>query len=117
MWGCPSPQFLVFTVELRRCVSIPKETQDRILAAAAQLNYRPNLFGRSLRNRRSKTIEVLMHEVSEGYTTLVLSGIEHELLHGAPAVANNGHPGGSNGVAADWRVGFCEPRSTDRSRS
>jgi LacI family transcriptional regulator len=46
--------------------SIPKETQDRILAAAARLNYRPNLFARSLRNRRSQTIGVLVPEVSEG---------------------------------------------------
>jgi len=60
--------------------SIPKETQDRILAAAERLNYRPNLFARSLRNRRSQTIGVLVPEVSEGYTTLVLSGIEHQLL-------------------------------------
>ncbi len=60
--------------------SIPKETQDRILAAAEMLNYRPNLFARSLRNRRSQTIGVLVPEVSEGYTTLVLSGIEHQLL-------------------------------------
>jgi DNA-binding LacI/PurR family transcriptional regulator len=60
--------------------SIPKGTQDRILAAAELLNYRPNLFARSLRNRRSQTIGVLVPEVSEGYTTLVLSGIEHQLL-------------------------------------
>jgi len=60
--------------------SIPKGTQDRILAAAERLNYRPNLFARSLRNRRSKTIGVLVPEISEGYATLVLSGIEHHLL-------------------------------------
>jgi LacI family transcriptional regulator len=60
--------------------SIPKATQDRILAAAEMLNYRPNLFARSLRNRRSQTIGVLVPEVSEGYATLVLSGVEHHLL-------------------------------------
>jgi DNA-binding LacI/PurR family transcriptional regulator len=60
--------------------SIPPATQDRILAAAERLNYRPNLFARSLRNRRSQTIGVLVPEVSEGYATLVLSGIEHHLL-------------------------------------
>jgi DNA-binding LacI/PurR family transcriptional regulator len=59
--------------------SIPKTTQDRILAAAEMLNYRPNLFARSLRNRRSQTIGVLVPEVSEGYATLVLSGIEDHL--------------------------------------
>lgn len=60
--------------------SIPKATQDRIFAAAERLNYRPNLSARSLRNRRSQTIGVLVPEVSEGYATLVLSGIEQQLL-------------------------------------
>jgi len=60
--------------------SIPRTTQDRILAAAEMMHYRPNLFARSLRNRRSQTIGVLVPEVSEGYATLVLSGIEHHLL-------------------------------------
>lgn len=60
--------------------SIPKATQDRILKAAEELNYRPNLFARSLRNRRSQTVGVIVPEVSEGYATLVLSGIEHELM-------------------------------------
>ncbi len=60
--------------------SIPKSTQDRIFAAANSLNYRPNLFARSLRNRRSQTIGVLVPEVSEGYATLVLAGIEQALL-------------------------------------
>lgn len=60
--------------------SIPKPTQDRIFAAAEHFNYRPNLSARSLRNRRSQTIGVLVPEVSEGYATLVLSGIEQHLL-------------------------------------
>ena len=47
--------------------SIPKVTQDRIFAAAEMLNYRPNLFARSLRNRRSQTVGVIVPEVSEGY--------------------------------------------------
>ena len=60
--------------------SIPKITQDRIFAAAEMLNYRPNLFARSLRNRRSQTVGVIVPEVSEGYATLVLSGIEDALM-------------------------------------
>jgi LacI family transcriptional regulator len=60
--------------------SIPRATQDRILAAALQLNYRPNLLARSLRRGRSHTIGVLVPEVSEGYATLVLAGLEQGLL-------------------------------------
>lgn len=60
--------------------SIPQATQERIFAAAKQLNYRPNPFARSLRNRRSQTIGVLVPEMSEGYATLVLSGVEDRLM-------------------------------------
>jgi DNA-binding LacI/PurR family transcriptional regulator len=60
--------------------SIPQATQDRILEAARQLNYRPNLLARSLRRGRSHTIGVLVPEVSEGYATLVLSGLEQGLM-------------------------------------
>ncbi|HEY5380944.1 MAG TPA: LacI family DNA-binding transcriptional regulator [Acidobacteriaceae bacterium] len=60
--------------------SIPKATQDRIFAAAAELNYRPNVLARGLRRGRSMTVGVLVPEVAEGYTTLVLTGIEQGLL-------------------------------------
>ena len=60
--------------------SIPKATQERILAAARQLNYRPNLLARSLRRGRSHTVGVLVPEISEGYATLVLAGLEHGLM-------------------------------------
>ncbi|HEX4154086.1 MAG TPA: LacI family DNA-binding transcriptional regulator [Acidobacteriaceae bacterium] len=60
--------------------SIPKATQDRIFAAAAALNYRPNVLARGLRRGRSMTVGVLVPEVSEGYATLVLTGIEQGLL-------------------------------------
>jgi LacI family transcriptional regulator len=60
--------------------SIPKATQDRIFAAAKQLNYRPNVLARSLRRGRSMIVGVLVPEVSEGYATAVLAGIEQGLL-------------------------------------
>ena len=60
--------------------SIPQATQERIIAAAAELNYRPNMLARSLRRGKSHTIGVLVPELSEGYTTLVLAGLEQGLL-------------------------------------
>ncbi len=60
--------------------SIPKSTQDRVFAAAAEMNYRPNVVARSLRKQQSMTIGVMVPEVSEGYATLVLSGVEERLL-------------------------------------
>jgi LacI family transcriptional regulator len=50
------------------------------VAAAKQLNYRPNLLARSLRRGSSHTVGVLVPEVSEGYATLVLAGLEQGLL-------------------------------------
>jgi DNA-binding LacI/PurR family transcriptional regulator len=60
--------------------SIPAVTQERVRVAARELNYRPNFVARSLRQKRSFTIGVLVPEVSEGYAALVLSGIEDHLL-------------------------------------
>ncbi len=60
--------------------SIPKATQDQIFAAADKFNYRPNFLARSLRTQRSFTLGVIVPEVSEGYATLVMSGIEEYLL-------------------------------------
>src|SRR5215467_7730847 len=60
--------------------SIPQRTQDRIRAAARELNYRPNFMARSLRQQRSFTIGVVVPEISEGYAALVMSGIEDHLL-------------------------------------
>lgn len=60
--------------------SIPKETRDRIFAAAKEFNYRPNFVARSLRAQRSFTIGVFVPEISDGYSAMVLSGIEDYLL-------------------------------------
>jgi DNA-binding LacI/PurR family transcriptional regulator len=60
--------------------SIPPRTQELIRAAARELNYRPNHLARSLRQRRSYTIGVVVPEISEGYAALVMSGIEDHLL-------------------------------------
>lgn len=62
--------------------SIPPATQQKIIEAARLLQYRPNLAARSLRNRRSYTIGVMLPEVSEGYASAVLSGIENRLFEG-----------------------------------
>jgi DNA-binding LacI/PurR family transcriptional regulator len=56
--------------------SIPQETKDRIFEAAQKFNYRPNYFARSLRAQRSYTIGVLVPELSDGYSAMVLNGVE-----------------------------------------
>jgi DNA-binding LacI/PurR family transcriptional regulator len=60
--------------------AIPLATRKRILAAASELHYRPNYFARSLRKQRSMSVGVLVSEMSEGYFTLVMNGIEEYLM-------------------------------------
>jgi len=60
--------------------SIPHRTQERVRAAARKFNYRPNLMARSLRQKRSFTVGVMVPEISEGYSASVLSGIEDHLF-------------------------------------
>jgi len=60
--------------------SIPQETKDRVFAAAKKLNYRPSYVARSLRTQRSFMVGVMVPEVSEGYATKLLSGVEDYLL-------------------------------------
>src|SRR6202041_2938836 len=56
-------------------------TKGRIQRAASQLGYRPNLFARSLRGRRSHTVGVMVFDMTDPYCTLVLRGIENTLYH------------------------------------
>jgi DNA-binding LacI/PurR family transcriptional regulator len=59
--------------------SVPERTKKRILAAAQDLNYRPNFFARSLRVQRTYTIGVILEEIGDAYGSLVMSGIERYL--------------------------------------
>lgn len=63
-----------------RAKSVPQETKDRIFAAAREFNYRPNFLGRSLRSQRTYTIGVLIPEMSDSYSSLVVAGIEEHLM-------------------------------------
>src|ERR1700740_1791517 len=51
--------------------SIPEHTKQRILAAARELNYRPNFFARTLRLKRTFTIGVILEEIGDVYGSLV----------------------------------------------
>jgi LacI family transcriptional regulator len=60
--------------------AIPQETKDRVIGAARRLRYRPNFVARSLRSRRSYSVGVMVPELSEGYSALVVAGIEETLM-------------------------------------
>lgn len=60
--------------------SIPAETRERVRAAAREFHYQPSLLARSLRKQRSFTVGVLVPELSDGYHTMVMSGIGDHLM-------------------------------------
>src|SRR5579864_7709187 len=60
--------------------SIPQATRDRIKAAAKEFNYRPSFLARSLRNRRTLSIGILVPDLSEAYHNQIVSGIGDQLM-------------------------------------
>jgi LacI family transcriptional regulator len=58
---------------------ISGRTRTRIWKVARRLGYRPNLFARSLRSRRSHTIGVVVFDITDAYCTQILRGIENRL--------------------------------------
>jgi DNA-binding LacI/PurR family transcriptional regulator len=56
-------------------VPIRDETRGRVLAAAADLGYKPNLLARGLRGSRSSLIGVIARDVSDPFHIQVLQGI------------------------------------------
>lgn len=60
--------------------AIPEGTKARVLEAARKLDYRPNFFARSLSIKRGFTIGILTPELSDGYHTMVMSGVGDHLM-------------------------------------
>ena len=60
--------------------SFPQQTKDRILAAARDLNYRPNLLARSLRVKRTYTIGYLFLTVAHRHDAKLLDTYAHLLV-------------------------------------
>ncbi len=58
---------------------IPPKTKTKIQNAAKRLGYRPNQFARGLRGMRSRTVGVMVFDMTDPYCTLILRGIENTL--------------------------------------
>src|SRR5260370_21621339 len=59
--------------------SVPAHTQERILAAARELNYRPSFHARNLGRKRTYMIGVVTQEIGDFYSSPIISGIERYL--------------------------------------
>jgi len=56
--------------------AIPPHTKERVLRAAKQLNYRPNLAARSLRTRRSYLVGLMASDLGNARTARIIAGVE-----------------------------------------
>lgn len=61
---------------LKNHPAISEKTKKRIGITAEKMGYRSNNFARSLREQRTNTIGVLVHELNSNFITCVLAGIE-----------------------------------------
>lgn len=61
---------------LRDSIEISEETRHKIKAFAKLYNYKPNNIALSLKNRKTKTIGVIIPEIIHHFFTTVISGIE-----------------------------------------
>jgi DNA-binding LacI/PurR family transcriptional regulator len=60
--------------------SIPEATRERIREAAIKFRYEPSFVARSLRNRRTMTVGILVPVLADGYHAEVMTGIGDSLL-------------------------------------
>jgi DNA-binding LacI/PurR family transcriptional regulator len=62
-------------------LAIPQRTKERIFRAAGELNYRPNLWARSLRTKRTRLVAAITSDIGHPKVARVVAGV-HTLLHG-----------------------------------
>ena len=55
---------------------IPQHTKERVLRAARQLNYRPNLAARSLRTGRTYTVALMTSDIGTARVARIVAGVE-----------------------------------------
>ena len=59
--------------------AIPQATKERIFRAAAELNYRPNVWARSLRTKRTCMVAAVAPDFGRGDVARVLAGMQNRL--------------------------------------
>jgi hypothetical protein len=60
--------------------AIPQRTKERVFRAAGELNYRPNLWARSLRTKRTRVIAAVTSDIGRVQVARVVAGVQ-KLLH------------------------------------
>jgi DNA-binding LacI/PurR family transcriptional regulator len=60
--------------------AIPQRTKERVFRAAGELNYRPNLWARSLRTRRTRLVAAITTDIGRAPVARVVAGVQ-SFLH------------------------------------
>jgi DNA-binding LacI/PurR family transcriptional regulator len=60
--------------------AIPQRTKERIFRAARELNYRPNLWARALRTKRTRLVAAVTSDIGRAPAARVVAGVQG-LLH------------------------------------
>ena len=60
--------------------AIPHGTKERIFRAAGELNYRPNLWARSLRTKRTRLVAAITADIGRAPVARVVAGVQ-SFLH------------------------------------
>ena len=60
---------------------VSDETRQRIVEAAAQMGYRPNLAARALSMQKTNLIAVWTHDLASSYVTPILAAMQKHLQH------------------------------------
>jgi DNA-binding LacI/PurR family transcriptional regulator len=59
---------------------IPQHTKERVFRAAGELNYRPNLWARSLRTKRTRLVAAVAGDIGRAPVARVMAGVQ-KFLH------------------------------------
>ncbi|MFB9757500.1 LacI family DNA-binding transcriptional regulator [Ectobacillus funiculus] len=65
---------------LRKPDKVSKDTREKVLEAIKELNYQPNMVARQFRTKETKTVLVVIPDVTSPFFSEVLRGIEHIAL-------------------------------------
>lgn len=66
--------------------SVRPETRTRVQQAIEELHYLPNVAARSLRSKRTKTLALLVPDITNSFWTTVARGVEDEAQNGGYSV-------------------------------
>ena len=59
--------------------AIPQRTKGRVFHAAGELNYRPNLWARSLRTKRTRLVAAVTNDIGRASVARVVAGVQRQL--------------------------------------